>query len=180
MPLLWGYQAETTQQYSPETLRNYGLMTNMPAILYSETRHRFLKGQHISYNLKLIGQLLVCDRYDRQMRWMLASWTPVSRECCANTKFALDVGHIKSYANGAPTSRRMRAHHIMLLLALLWYTRILPYDPGFCPRWAAPGGCAPMHIPAAPGTHERFFFFFLNDPDAFNPSQNAIIWLQMP
>jgi hypothetical protein len=37
-----------------------------------------------------------------------------------------------------------------------------------------PGGHA-HHLPAAPGTH-----FFKMTPDAFNPSQNAIILLQMP
>jgi hypothetical protein len=34
------------------------------------------------------------------------------------------------------------------------------------------GQLRPHHLPAAARTHEW--------PDAFNPSQNAIIWLQMP
>jgi hypothetical protein len=67
-----------------------------------------------------------------------------------------------------------------------WGALSVWYHSGFCPRRAAQGGRA-RHLPAAPGTPEKKKekkkekkLFKKMTPDAFNPSQNAIIWLQMP
>jgi hypothetical protein len=43
-----------------------------------------------------------------------------------------------------------------------------------------PGGHTHHHLSVVPGTHGKRKKIINNLPDAFNPSQNAIIRLQMP